>query len=301
MKLENPFPFLMDKQSVYLQSIQESYPDFDIGSARLHPDEGQFNDILIINEKYVFRFPKHPPGVELLLNESRILEKIRSRLPLPIPDPIYISQDRQAGKVFAGYPMLPGEPLWRETLEGIPDEDTLQRLADQLAGFLKELHSIPIAEAGADLPVHETREQWAALYHDIQQHLFDRMRPEARDGIQDIFEEYLAHPRSYAFQPAFRHGDFGPSNILFDRQTRRISGILDFAFAGPGDPAVDLAAVSNYGEPFVKRFSIIYPEIEAMWGRMRFYKSTFALQEAVYGYHAGDRKALENGLEDFIL
>ncbi len=290
----------MDKLSSFLPSIHASCPDLDIRSARLYPDEGQFNDILVVNEKYVFRFPKHSQGVELLLKESQILRAIRSRLPLPIPDPIYLSQDRQVGKVFAGYPMLPGEPLWREMLEGIPDEDTLQRLADQLAGFLKELHSIPISSVGLDLPIHETREQWAALYQDIRQHLFERMRPEAQDGIQDLFEEYLAHPRSYDFQPAFRHGDFGPSNILFDRQTRRISGILDFAFAGPGDPAVDLAAVSMYGEPFVKRFGVVYPEIEAMWGRMRFFKSTFALQEAIYGYHAGDRKALESGLEDYV-
>ncbi len=289
----------MDKGSVYLASIRESYPDLPVESARMSPDEGQFNDILILNEAIVFRFPKHTQGVDLLYDETRILEKVRAHLTLPVPNPIYQGRERQVGKAFAGYPMLPGEPLWRETLEGIPDEETLQRLADQLAGFLKELHGIPISAAG-DAPPHETREEWAALYQDIQEHLFDRMRPEARLGVQEIFEEYLAHPRSYAFQPAFRHGDFGPSNILFDRPRRCISGILDFAFAGPGDPAVDLAGASVYGEAFVKRFSRVYPEIEGMWERMRFYKSTFALQEAIYGYHADDRKALESGLADYV-
>ncbi len=289
----------MVKISGYLLAIHESYPDFDITTTRLHPDEGQFNDILIINDEYVFRFPKHAQGVELLLHETQILKNIRSYLTLPTPDPIYISRDRQASKAFSGYLMLPGEPLWRETMEGIPDEETLQRLADQLAGFLKVLHNIPIAAAGEEERMHETREEWNDLYQDIRQHLFDRMRPEAREGVQDIFEEYLSHPHSYDFQATFRHGDFGPSNILFDRQTRRISGILDFAFAGVGDPAVDLAAASTYGELFVKRFSRVYPEIESMWGRMRFYKSTFALQEAIYGYHTGDHKALESGLADY--
>jgi aminoglycoside 2''-phosphotransferase len=36
-----------------------------------------------------------------------------------------------------------------------------------------------------------------------------------------------------------------------------------------------------------------------MWERMRFYKSTFALEEAIYGYHTGDHKALESGLADY--
>ncbi len=294
----------MDKITGYVQSIQASYPGLAIQSSRLLPDESQFNDILILNEEYVYRFPKHDQGIELLFRETQLLEKIRNHLSLPVPDPVFQSREpastRQVGKALAGYAMLPGEPLWRETLEGIPDEETLQRLADQLAGFLKGLHSLPITIAGEGLPVKETREQWAAFYDDIRQHLFEKMRPEARDGVQDIFEEYLAHPRNYAFQAAFRHGDFGPGNILFDRTTRRISGVIDFAFAGPGDPAVDLAAASVYGEAFVKRFSLGYPEVEQMWGRMRFYKSTFALQEAIYGYHAHDRKALESGLEDYV-
>jgi aminoglycoside 2''-phosphotransferase len=290
----------MDIPSGYIQSIQESYPDLAIRAVRMHPAGGQFNDILILNEALVFRFPRLPQGVDLLLKETRILEQIRPYLSLPVPDPVYQSRDRMAGRAFAGHPMLPGETLWQETLEGIPDEETLQRLADQLAGFLKGLHSIPLPAAGTDLPLHETRQEWSALYQDIRQHLFNKMRSEARDRVEEDFEEYLAHPDLYTFQPAFRHGDFGPSNILFDRQTRRISGILDFAFAGPGDPAVDLAAVSVYGQPFVARFIAVYPEIELMWRRIRFYKSTFALQEAIYGYHAGDRKALESGLEDYI-
>ena len=41
-----------------------------------------------------------------------------------------------AGKVFVGYRVIPGAPLWRETLATITDEPTLQRLADQLGAAL---------------------------------------------------------------------------------------------------------------------------------------------------------------------
>ena len=37
------------------------------------------------------------------------------------------------------------------------------------------------------------------------------------------------------------HGDFGPNNMLFDQDTFRVTGLLDWEWAHPGDPIEDLA------------------------------------------------------------
>lgn len=37
------------------------------------------------------------------------------------------------------------------------------------------------------------------------------------------------------------HGDFGPNNILFDPTTVDVAAVLDWEWAGPGDPIVDIA------------------------------------------------------------
>ncbi len=53
----------------------------------------------------------------------------------------------------------------------------------------------------------------------------------------------------------FIHGDFGPTNILWDQAAGRVSGITDFGWASVGDPAADLAALIGlfgYGEEIVE-------------------------------------------------
>src|SRR5205085_6629176 len=113
--------------------------------------------------------------------------------------------------------------------------------------------------------------------------LFQYMRPDARQQVTDNFDHYLRNLTRFTYPPVLRHGDFGGSNILYDSQTNSISGIIDFELLGFGDPATDVAALSTYGEEFFALCLDIYPEMQTMLDRARFYRSTFALQEAYYG------------------
>ena len=60
-----------------------------------------------------------------------------------------------------------------------------------------------------------------------------------------------------------------------------------------------MPAALAYGEPFVRRFARLYPEIEAMEDRCRFYRGTFALQEALAGLRDGDPEAFERGMAPY--
>jgi aminoglycoside 2''-phosphotransferase len=284
----------------YLQVVGESYPDLAVEDAQLNRD-GQFSHILVVNGEIIFRFPRYADGVEGLAREVRILRHIQGRVTLPIPNPIYASRGTQAvGRAFMGYRLIPGEPLWPQTLAAIGDEGVLRRLARQLALFLKELHSIPVEDIGVDLPIRDGHDEFAAMYAEIRASLFPFMRPDARDGVRRHFEAYLDDPRLHRFEPSLRHGDFGPSNILYDPQSRAISGVIDFGFTGLGDPAQDVAAVSWYGEPFLQRILRAYPQTESMLERARFYRGTYALEEALHGLRSGDRGAFERGMVSYV-
>lgn len=291
---------MMDKRRAYLQTLSQCYPDLPIGSAHLLKD-GQYNDVLVVNDEIIFRFPKYAEGVPTIRNEVRILSRIQSYTTLPVPNPVYTSKDEQKlGKVFMGYRMLPGHPLWRDRLQRIDDDDVLQRLAAQLAGFLKELHSIPVAEMGTDIPVNDSLEEATQLYAEIRTHLFRFMRPDARDRIANHFETYLNSPQLHTYPLALKHGDFGGSNILYGRESQAISGIIDFGFAGLGDPALDIAAVSTLGDAFFNRFHSTYPEIESMLERARFYRGTYALVEALHGIKNDDQEAFAAGMAKYV-
>ena len=289
----------MDKRALYLQTINEAYPSLEITSTRLHTAEGQFNDILFVNNDLIFRFPRYEENIKSFVQEMELLQKLQGHLSLPIPDPIYVSPEtRSAGRVFMGYKLIPGKPLFRGVLATIVDQATLDAFAGQLAKFLHRLHNISPGTLALDLPLQNRLAEYKTFFSDIQTHLFTFMQPEARNSITRQFESYFSNPHLHDFAPTLIHGDFGGSNILFVEN--RITGIIDFSFAGLGDPATDIAAVSTFGDSFFDRIRGYYPDIEPLLERANFYRSTFALYEALHGFRNNDSEAFRSGMESYM-
>jgi aminoglycoside 2''-phosphotransferase len=289
----------MRSSTEYAQVIHQAYPSLVIKSARLNND-GQYNDVLLLNDDLIFRFPRYPIGVKTIFNEVHILSRIRDYLPLPVPDPIYTSKGTDTvGEVFMGYRRISGDPLQRDIFQSL-DDVVLGRWASQMASFLQALHSIPLEEVAIDLPVSDGPAEWTDLFAEFRRHLFPFMRPDACQWTTYHFEAYLNAPQLHNYQPALRHGDFGAGNILIDREKMILSGVIDFGFAGVGDQAVDIAAVSTLGDSFFTRFQDSYPGIDSLLDRARFYRGTYALYEALHGIKHGDEKAFNAGISAYI-
>jgi aminoglycoside 2''-phosphotransferase len=288
----------MDVAETYLRRVREAFPELAAGRARLRGGESQFNTVLVVDEALIFRFPRGPQAAAGLADEVALLDHLAGRLPLPTPRPLYRAADpRTGGLAFIGYPMLPGQPLWRETLAAIGDGAALDRMALQLAGFLRALHGLPAPELP---PAPEEAARWAALFDDFERELFALVRPDARAGVLRLRGRLLAELRRGPPPAALRHGDFGGGNLLYDPQTLCISAVIDFGAAGLGDPAADVAALSTYGEAFLARGLPAYPAMAAMLPRARLYRQTFALQQALHALRAGDRAELEDGLREYV-
>jgi len=205
--------------------------------------------------------------------------------------------------VFFGYRWIPGEPLRRDTILAVDDERVLQVWAEQLAGFLVEVHGTPIIGTLAGLlPPYDCRARWVHFYERVRSKLFPLMRAEARRAVERRFEWFLGDRANFNLAMTLVHGDFGPSNILMDRQARRLTGVIDFGSTGLEDPAVDLAALMGpygFGEAFLRRFEKIYPITSGMLERARFYAETFPLQDAVFGIENGDEEAFNWGMAPY--
>lgn len=288
------------RRSDYIASIHTAYPELRIERMRLN-DEGQYNDILIVNDDLIFRFPRHGEGIEKLEKEIALLDRIRSALPLAIPEPTYRRlMPRVVGHVFAGYRMLPGEPLWRETFAAIADPAITRQLAAQLATFLHALHGIPAGHVAALLPASDWRQLWADLEEEIRAALFPHLPASAHAQIAARFAAFLDDPGNFTFTPTVIHGDFGSGNLLWDAHAGAMTAVIDFGSAGLGDPALDVAALLTYGESFVQMGFAAYPAMATMLPRARFYLSTFLLQEALYGIEHDDPDAIERGLASYL-
>jgi aminoglycoside 2''-phosphotransferase len=292
----------VNKTALYLQQIRKHYPDLPVNSATLN-EGGQYNDVLVVNGALIFRFAKVSEAVETIRKEIIILKSLQGQISLAIPNPIYhYTETNTIGESFVGYLMIPGKPLIFHDFRAASNIKVLERIVNQLSKFLYELHHISAHNViPIDLPFCDTQEEWKSMYDRIKANLFKYMRPDACRQVAKHFENFLGNPDTYKFEPAFRHGDFGAENIIYDPNRLSVAGIIDFGGAGLGDPAIDFAGLfASFGEEFYKQCYSIYPEMEQALERVRFYRYTFPLEEALFGIENANQVAFRDGIAEFV-
>ncbi len=268
-------------KSRYIDRIKENFPNIDINSISENND-GLINDVFIINEDRVFRFAKDIKGAKKALkNEVQFVKLIAPYVGLNVPDFDLIEDD------FVSYQFISGKPLLRNDIVILIDSEQ-DKLAQQLAQFLKALHTLPEVmwtehEIGPS-DVNRNRDVWCKLYADIQDQLFPHMMSHAKELVRRHFEPVISDMLSMEYRPALINGDMGAYHILYDSDQKKINGVIDFGTAGVGDPAADLACMLYYyGKSFVQRMNKYYPDLYEAIERARFWAGTFDLQCALAG------------------
>lgn len=271
----------MEINPAQLEKIREIFPKLEISSIRAN-GEGLINDVLIVNEDLVFRFPRNPDwGVKLFANEIKVIELARGHVTIPLPVFEYKSDE------LAVYRFIKGDALRREDILKLSAVER-DGVACELARFLKQFHEIPPSEVErneiAPSDVNRSREVWLKLFENVQKELFPSMMPHVRESVSEHFAPLLADRNFMDHAPRLINGDLAPYHIIFDRERKRINGIIDFGTAGTGDAAADFSCIIyNYGESFLSRMAKSYPEIGAAIDRARFWAGTLPLQWALSG------------------
>jgi aminoglycoside 2''-phosphotransferase len=275
----------MNIPSTYLDRIQAILPTLVITSMHFNQD-GLANDVIMLNDQFIARFPKDTHAEERLALESRILELVRVSVEMPVPQFEYQAED------VVIYRMLAGEPLTREVLLR-QDEIVQDHLAEQLALFLSQLHAIPrvlvehhrvgVSEAERSL------EDWSAMFADIQRELFPFLWAHQKSWVRQLFTPVLAGQINLRYEPVLIHGDLGVYHILYNPIQSRINGIIDFGVAGLGDPASDFAClIQALGEGFLRRMARFSPAISPALDRARFRAGVLELEWALHGIRSND-------------
>lgn len=276
----------MIPESDYLNHIQRTFPDLDMRDVQVNQD-GMVNASVIVNRERVFRFPREAWGVALLRNEMNALDLVRKYVEIPIPDWDYRSDE------MISYPFIAGDPLLTDDLLRMSEREQ-DAVAETLATFLEQMHTIPITEVNAAniqrSDTVRTAGDWLQLYEEVQTHLFPLMWADGREWVRRHFAPLLADHSLMDHDPIFMNGDLAPYHLLFDRQINTFTGIIDFGTAGIGDPAADFCTIINqYGESFLRRMSRTYPAIGEHIDRARFWAGTLELQWVLNGIKTRDQ------------
>jgi aminoglycoside phosphotransferase (APT) family kinase protein len=173
------------------------------------------------------RLPRQADKVEGLKRELEFLPVLAPALPLPLPEPL------GRGEPAEGFPFPWGVFSWIDGANATVDQIAPQT-AEDLAGLILGLRGLDATAAPPGLRRGTLREhdEWvrssaARLHsgHDAK-------------GLLAAWEETLG-ARSWDGPPTWCHCDLDLRNVVF--RDGRPSGVLDWGWAGAGDPASDTA------------------------------------------------------------
>jgi aminoglycoside phosphotransferase (APT) family kinase protein len=187
----------------------------------LEIDEGYDFEVAVVDDEWVFRFPRRPSVEKALEREIALLPALASALPVEVPSFEHVSRN----PLFVGYRLISGGPLVAEDAEGV-------------RAFLEALHVFDASGFPVDHHdwVEAYREQCAEFERLVIPFVDTVLRARARRLFGDV--ETLVD-----FEPSLVHADLGPAHLLV--RDGRLAGVIDWSDMRIGDPALDYAWLLN--------------------------------------------------------
>ena len=272
------------------------FPELRIESVRPFA-EGWDYTILLVNERWVFRFPRREIAVPGVRREIAVLPELAPLLPIPVPVPVFVGEPADGFPwPFFGSELLPGRELGEAEL-GDPARVAIGR---SLARFLRRLHD---AEIAYELPPDGNRRADMSVRVPRTRERLDELeasglwqRPASVDRLLETAE---ALPPSDA--SAVVHGDLHFRQVLIGDDAGP-TGVIDWVDVCRSDPAIDLSMLWSYlpsdgREAFLAEYG---PVSEEQLVRARVLALSLSAALAHYGHAEGfgaiEREAL-SGLE----
>lgn len=240
-------------------------------------EEGWDSRAFVVDGVWLDREPRRPEVAAWLVTETRVLPWLADQLPLPVPRPTVL----QHVPLRVRHRRLPGEPTWHL--------DEAQGRA--LGGFFRTLHDVD-ADAAVERGVPDPERTWAE--HLV---LVDRLRsvvlPRLEGEAARLGERLLERVARPVPQPALVHADVGPQHVL--SVDGDITGVIDWSDVHVGDPAMDLAWLTNASgaeEPVAE----VYGADDATLARARDWHLLGPWYEVVYGIDTNQPELVDSGM-----
>jgi aminoglycoside phosphotransferase (APT) family kinase protein len=231
----------------------------------LEIDDGYDFEVAIVDDEWVFRFPRRSEVEKALELEIALLPALASALPVDVPSFEHISRSPP----FVGYRLISGGPLVDEDAEGV-------------RGFLEALHAFDASGLPAE------RHEWVEAYRqqcaEFERLVFPFVDTDLRVRARRLFGDVETLSD---FEPSLIHADLGPTHLLV--REGRLAGVIDWTDMRLGDPALDYAWLLN--GPFADW------DVDTDFRRRAlFYHRLGPWYEAHYGLFTNRPAHLERGL-----
>jgi aminoglycoside phosphotransferase (APT) family kinase protein len=234
-------------------------------------DAGYDFEVLLVDDEWVFRFPRRSGVVAALEVEIALLPELAPTLPSAVPRFEHIVREPV---VCVGYRAIEGKPL---------SPDSTHESARDVGLFLSALHAFDVDRANA-LGVERPgwQQSYVAQCAEFERLVAPRLDPEEQAAAVQMFRDGI--DVLDGFEPVLLHADLGPEHLLC--AGGRLAGVIDWGDTRIGDPALDLTWLLHGTEPpFVRALAESYSGRidERVRGRALFYHRLVPWYEAHYG------------------
>src|SRR6266700_1546041 len=225
--------------------IKATFPNLSWSSYR-YIDDGWDHEVLILDEKLVFRFPNDADYAESLETEITVLKQLGTLTKVRIPHYSYIAPDFS----FAGYQIVEGKQLSVPLFQSLNAEEK-SIISTQLADLISMMHNL--LSQGHDfsiIPLSDMRDEQPTLKEQAEKNLKPLLNPDEYSEVEQILAD-TDQLLQRDLPTVLLHGDLYSSHFLWHAASKQL-GVIDFSDMNRGDPAFDFAELYEYGEEFVR-------------------------------------------------
>ena len=133
----------MAQAADFAARVRTAFPALAFSEAVL-AQKGEDHHVVMLDGRYVFRFPRHADHPTGLALERAVLAALKGRCEVAVPDYRYVAPDG----AFAGYKMIAGDELTPTRFARL-SRQTQERVLDQIADFVSAMHGLTVCEIEA--------------------------------------------------------------------------------------------------------------------------------------------------------
>lgn len=178
----------------------------------------------LINNEYIFKQSKHEEARINLKKEIQVLNYLKDKITLQIPDIEYYSEKYSV----CGYKEIKGYKLTPSIYQNLSDDEK-DMLAQDIALFLREMHSMTLPDIdGLELDIID---DYCSDYDVLKETIYDKIPDKSKEYIDRLYKRILNDEHIYQYVRVLCHNDLGCNHIIM--RNNRAVGIIDF-----GDVAI---------------------------------------------------------------